>query len=73
MMTPVLVWKAMAAIIREEKAGGWVKRDHKNKEKCCLGTVLGADLGKTGPGAMGVVLLTGIRVTQYPKGALHFV
>lgn len=41
----------MAAIFREERAGGWVERDQRNKERCCLGTVLGTDLGKTGYGA----------------------
>lgn len=37
----------MAAIIREKRTGGWVERDQRNKVRCCLGTVLGTDLGNT--------------------------
>lgn len=43
----------MAAMIGEERAGGWVERDQRNKERCFLGTVLGTDLGKAGPGCYG--------------------
>lgn len=39
-----LLWKVMAAIIRDDRAGGWVERDQKNKERCCVGTVLDTDL-----------------------------
>ena len=47
------MWQLIAAVIGEERAGGWVGRGLGNEGRCCLGTVLGTDLGKASPGCYG--------------------
>lgn len=51
--SPCLTWQMIAATTAEERAGAWDGRGPGNKERCCLGTVPGTDLGKAGPGRYG--------------------